>query len=92
MDWLTLEWLMKNLEWAVGLLAVGCLILFLFPVFLGYDLKKKAEKHIYCEELDSQEDTKCAGGAPCKNKWCFLRKNVLQKMEVEGSLAYILLI
>ena len=43
MDWFTLEWLMKNLEWAVGLLAVGCLILFLFPVFLGYDLKKKAE-------------------------------------------------
>ncbi len=43
MDWLTLEWLMKNLEWAVGLLVVGCLILFLFPVFLGYDLKKKAE-------------------------------------------------
>ena len=42
MDWLTLEWLMKNLEWAVGLLAVGCLILFLFPVFLGYDLKKKS--------------------------------------------------
>ena len=44
MDWLTLEWLMKNLEWAVGLLAVGCLILFLFPVFLGYDLKKKADQ------------------------------------------------
>ena len=42
MDWLTLEWLMTNLEWAVGLLAVGCLILFLFPVFLGYDLKKKS--------------------------------------------------
>ncbi len=43
MDWFTLEWLMTNLEWAVGLLVVGCLILFLFPVFLGYDLKKKAE-------------------------------------------------
>ena len=43
MDWFTLEWLMKNLEWAVGLLAVGCLVLFLFPVFLGNDLKKKAE-------------------------------------------------
>ena len=44
MDWLTLEWLMTNLEWAVGLLAVGCLILFPFPVFLGYDLKKKADR------------------------------------------------
>ena len=45
MDWLTLEWLMKNLEWAVGLLVVGCLVLFLFPIFLGYDLKKKADNH-----------------------------------------------
>ena len=43
MDWFTLEWLMKNLEWAVGLLVVGCLVLFLFPIFLGYDLKKKAD-------------------------------------------------
>ena len=43
MEWFTLEWLMKNLEWAVGLLVVGCLILFLFPIFLGYDLKKKAD-------------------------------------------------
>ena len=44
MDWLTLEWLMKNLEWAVGLLAVGWLILVGFPVFLGYDLKKKTDR------------------------------------------------
>ena len=44
MDWLTLDWLMKNLEWAVGLLAVGCIVLFLFPIFLGYDLKKKADQ------------------------------------------------
>tara|TARA_B100000427_G_scaffold157777_1_gene131017 strand:- start:363 stop:509 length:147 start_codon:yes stop_codon:yes gene_type:complete len=44
MEWLTLEWLMKNLDWAAGLLALGCLILFLFPVFLGLDLKKKADK------------------------------------------------
>tara|TARA_Y100001970_G_scaffold85690_1_gene108069 strand:+ start:4192 stop:4335 length:144 start_codon:yes stop_codon:yes gene_type:complete len=39
MDWFTLEWLMKNLEWAVGLLAFGCIILFFFPVFLGWQLK-----------------------------------------------------
>ena len=45
MDWFTLEWLMKNLEWAVGLLVVGCIVLFLFPIFLGYDLKKKADNH-----------------------------------------------
>jgi len=44
MDWLTLEWLMKNLEWAVGLLGVGCIILFFFPIILGIDLKNKAKK------------------------------------------------
>ena len=40
MDWLTLEWLMTNLEWAVGLLVFGCIILFFFPVLLGWQLKK----------------------------------------------------
>ena len=44
MDWLTLEWLMLNLEWAVGLLVVGCIILFFFPVVLGLQLKKDARK------------------------------------------------
>ena len=46
MDWLTLEWLMTNLEWAVGLLVVGCVILFFFPVLLGWQLKKDAEKDV----------------------------------------------
>ncbi|MCH2649902.1 MAG: hypothetical protein MKZ99_00710 [Candidatus Marinimicrobia bacterium] len=40
MDWLTLEWLMRNLEWAVGLLVVGCIILFFFPILLGWQLKQ----------------------------------------------------
>ena len=44
MEWLTLEWLMKNLEWAVGLLVFGCIILFLFPVLLGWQLKKDVDK------------------------------------------------
>jgi hypothetical protein len=39
-DWFTLEWLMNNLEWAVCLLSVGCVILFFFPVLLGWQLKK----------------------------------------------------
>lgn len=43
-DWLTLSWLMKNLDWFIILLALSMLILFLFPVLLGYDLKTKAEK------------------------------------------------
>ena len=41
MEWFTLEWLMNNLEWAVGILIVGCVILFFFPILLGYQLKQK---------------------------------------------------
>ena len=41
MEWLTLEWLMRNLEWAVGLLLVGCILLFFFPILLGLQLKQK---------------------------------------------------
>jgi peptidoglycan biosynthesis protein MviN/MurJ (putative lipid II flippase) len=44
MEWFTLEWLMKNLEWAVGLLAIGCIILFFFPVLLGWQLRQDAKK------------------------------------------------
>ena len=44
MDWLTLQWFMSNLEWAVGILLVGCVILFFFPVLLGYQLKKDIKK------------------------------------------------
>ncbi len=44
MEWFTLEWLMINLEWAVGLLVIGCIILFFFPILLGWQLKKDAQK------------------------------------------------
>lgn len=40
MEWFTLSWLMANLEWAVGILLGGCLILFFFPILLGYQLKQ----------------------------------------------------
>ncbi len=43
-DWITLKWLMENLNWIIGFLIFSTLILFLFPVLLGYDLKKKADK------------------------------------------------
>ena len=42
-DWLTLEWLMLNLEWAVGILVFGCVVLFFFPILLGWQLKKNAD-------------------------------------------------
>ena len=35
---------MKNLEWAVGLLAIGCIILFFFPILLGWQLKQDAKE------------------------------------------------
>ena len=41
MEWFTLNWLMDHLEWAVGILAFGCVILFIFPVILGLDMRKK---------------------------------------------------
>ena len=44
MEWLTIEWLMNNLEWAVGLLVFGGIILFFFPVLLGWQLKKDVNK------------------------------------------------
>lgn len=43
-DWFTLEWLMNNLEWAVGILGVGCVILLFFPILLGWQLKNSANK------------------------------------------------
>tara|TARA_B110001454_G_scaffold122656_1_gene114555 strand:+ start:135 stop:296 length:162 start_codon:yes stop_codon:yes gene_type:complete len=43
-EWITLQWLMKNLNWIIGFLIFSTFILFLFPVLLGRDLKKKADK------------------------------------------------
>jgi len=43
MEWFTLSWLMNHLEWAVGILGVGCAILFIFPILLGLDMKKDHE-------------------------------------------------
>ncbi len=39
MEWFTLNWLMNHLEWAVALLVIGCIILFIFPILLGLDMK-----------------------------------------------------
>tara|TARA_X000001036_G_scaffold358677_1_gene341210 strand:+ start:474 stop:635 length:162 start_codon:yes stop_codon:yes gene_type:complete len=43
-DWLTTDWLMKNLDLISIVLIIAMLVLFLFPVLLGVDLKKKADK------------------------------------------------
>ena len=44
MEWFTLEWLMKNLEWAVGLLVIGCIILFFFSNSFRMAIKTRCTK------------------------------------------------
>ena len=48
-EWFTLTWFMDNILWFIGLLIVGSLILFFFPILLGYDLLKD-------EKQDMNED------------------------------------
>ena len=43
-EWFTIVWLMQNLQWFILLLVIGVIVLFFFPLLLGYDLKKKADK------------------------------------------------
>ena len=47
-EWFNMMWLMQNLHWFIALLVVGIILLFLFPVLLGYDLKSKAERLFKC--------------------------------------------
>ena len=49
-DWLTLKWLMENLNWIIFFLSVSICILFFFPVLLGYDLYKKEDDIIKDED------------------------------------------
>tara|TARA_E500000075_G_scaffold131881_1_gene143034 strand:+ start:51 stop:197 length:147 start_codon:yes stop_codon:yes gene_type:complete len=44
-EWLTMSWLQQNLEWAVGLLLVGIIVLFFFPLLLGWQLKEEDKKN-----------------------------------------------
>jgi len=43
-EWLTLSWLMNHLHWAVGILVVGLVILFFFPILLGLQLKNDSNQ------------------------------------------------
>ena len=51
-EWFTILWLMENLHWFILLLVISIIFLFLFPVILGYDLKKKADDVGNKERLD----------------------------------------
>tara|TARA_B100000287_G_scaffold311492_1_gene294788 strand:- start:4889 stop:5035 length:147 start_codon:yes stop_codon:yes gene_type:complete len=41
LDWFTMSWLQNHLEWAIGLLLIGIIVLFFFPILLGWQLKKE---------------------------------------------------
>ena len=43
-EWLTFTWLMDNLVWICVLMIVAMLILFIFPLLLGYSIKDEIEK------------------------------------------------
>tara|TARA_Y100000814_G_scaffold217126_1_gene161648 strand:- start:604 stop:780 length:177 start_codon:yes stop_codon:yes gene_type:complete len=50
-SWLTYGWLIKNLGVIVIFLLIGIAILFMFPLILGYDMKKEADK----KEVNKEE-------------------------------------
>ena len=54
-EWLTFTWLMDNLLWICVCMIVSMLILFIFPVLLGYSIKDEAEKQQANKAL-KQED------------------------------------
>jgi hypothetical protein len=43
-DWLTLEWLMANLEWVVLGMFISLGILLIFPVLLTLEFRKLGKK------------------------------------------------
>ena len=45
-DWLTYDWLNQNMRTIILVLIIAIIILFLFPVLLGYDLKKESDKKL----------------------------------------------
>ena len=52
-SWLTYGWLVENLGIIIAILLLGVTILFIFPILLGYDIKKEAtKKEINQKELD----------------------------------------
>ena len=43
-SWLTYGWLVENLMVIIIVLLLGITILFVFPILLGYDIKKEANQ------------------------------------------------
>jgi len=55
-EWLTFIWLMDNLVWICVGMIISMLILFIFPVLLGYSIKDEASKQQTNKTL-KQEDS-----------------------------------
>ena len=55
-EWLTFTWLMDNLVWICVGMIISMLILFIFPVLLGYSIKDEASKQQTNKTL-KQEDS-----------------------------------
>ena len=55
-EWLTFTWLMDNLVWICVGMIISMLILFIFPVLLGYSIKDEASKKQTNKTL-KQEDS-----------------------------------
>jgi len=45
LDWLTLHWLMDNLGWIIFGLLSSLVVLFLFPLLLGFQLKNETKNN-----------------------------------------------
>ena len=55
-EWLTFTWLMDNLLWICVGMIISMLILFIFPVLLGYSIKDEAENQ-QTNKVLKQEDS-----------------------------------
>jgi hypothetical protein len=55
-EWLTFTWLMDNLLWICVGMIISMLILFIFPVLLGYSIKDEVENQQTNKAL-KQEDS-----------------------------------
>lgn len=54
-EWLTFTWLMDNLLWICVGMIIAMLILFIFPILLGYSIKDEAEKQQANKILKEQD-------------------------------------
>ena len=54
-EWLTFTWLMDNLLWICVGMIISMLILFIFPVLLGYSIKDEVEKQQTNQALKKED-------------------------------------